>query len=493
MHTMNFRVPAGVSETLAPDLLASSIGGGHDRAPTHTQSRLDGDLLRLSRELNESGPAYIPWDVPRAGRLMNTTTTLTLREKPYHLVAELARGKINQVRNQYAEWLGNGLVTSPEVEELLRRATHEFGECLLDMPTAAADRRGVEAVGLAFDAGSILTRKYEDQVFRLRHQRQPKFDTALGVGISGALPAGLDEAYRLSFNSVRIPLTWRSIEPTESGYQWGEADAAFAWATQRNLRVIAGPLIDFGDGLPDYARRLAHDPVAFKSLMCDYVETAISRYRGKVARWTVSSGANGSSLSGLSEEDLIRLTAMAADAAWQIDANLPLAFGVSQPWGDYLSRPNHEYSPFVYADTLMRAGLPFAGIDLEWFFGSGPRGSYCRDELEATRNLDLFGLLGVPIQVNLAYPSASIPDANAGNEQIAARGSWRGFSPAIQAEWLEAFATAAACKTFVSGVFWDHLLDAAPHRIPNAGLVDAAGKIKPAFDVARLLREAHLR
>jgi hypothetical protein len=495
MHTMSFRVPAGLPEPVAEDLLRSAIAGGHDRAPTSTRCELDSDILKLSREIHESGPAYIPWQIPGHGRLITPTTTLMFRERPYHLTAELARGKLNQVRNQYAEWVGGGLVASPEIEALLQRTTHLFGEALLDMPAPAADRRADESLALGFEAADLLVRKYQDQVFRLRHQRQAKFDTAIGCGISAPPPRGIDDVCRLAFNAVCVPLTWRQIEPTEAGYQWAEADAAIAWANDRNLRVFAGPLVDFGEtGLPDYVRRLADDPVALKSLMQDYVETVVNRYRGKVSRWLVTSGANGSDVAGLSEEDLIRLTAMAADAAWQIDSNLQLAFGVSQPFGDYLGGAGYEYSPFVYADTLMRAGLPFAGIDVEWDFGTGPRGTYCRDVLEGSRLLDLYGLLGVPIQVNLCYPSSAEPDPLAYSEEtVSNSGCWRDFTPASQAEWATTFGTLAACKTYVSGVFWEHLTDATSHRLPHCGLVDASGSIKPAFDRLRLIREVHLK
>ena len=44
----------------------------------------------------------------------------------------------------------------------------------------------------------------------------------------------------------------------------------------------------------------------------------------------------------------------------------------------------------------------------------------------------------------------------------------------------------------MTGVFWDHFADADPHRYPNAGLVDAAGRIKPAMDVLRQIRDKHL-
>jgi hypothetical protein len=495
MHTMSFRVPAGLPEPIAADLLRSSIAGGHDRAPTATQSELCDGFLILGREINESGPAYIPWPVPRAGRLITPTTTLMFRDRPYHLAAELARGKINQVRNQYADWLGGGLMQSEDVEFHLGRATRAFSAALLEGGTPDGDLRANDALAAAFEAADSVMQRYQEQVFRLRHQRQLKLDTALGCRIAAPPARGLDDVFRLSFNTACVPLTWRMMEPTESDYKWAEADAAIAWALDRNLRVFAGPLIDFSEaGLPDYVRRLGSDPVTLKSLMCDYVETVANRYRGKVSRWLITTGASGSTGIGLSEEDLIRLTAMAADAAWQIDSNLQLAFGISQPWGDYLAGGGHEYSPFVYADTLLRAGLPFCGIDLEWFFGTSPRGTYCRDVLEASRLLDLFGLLGVQVQVSMSYPSSVQSAAKAHAAEIVAdAGVWRDFTPLVQADWAEEFASLAVCKSFVSGVTWEHLSDADPHRFPNAGLVDALGAIKPAFDRLRSLREAHLK
>jgi Glycosyl hydrolase family 10 len=496
MHTMTFRVPAGLPPSLPDDLLRSSVAGGHDRAPTPTRCELRDGHLVLTRDIAESGPAYIPWEIAGLGRVVNTTTTLMFRDRPYDLPVELARGKVNQVRNQYSDWVGGGLTPASEIDLLLDRATRAFGEALLDAATAAGDRKADEALAAAFEAAGLLVRRYEDQVFRLRHQRQPKFDTALGCRL-GAVPAkGLDDVFRLAFNAACLPLTWRATEPAESGYRWAEADAAVAWALDRNLRVFAGPLIDFSAaGLPDYVLRQEADPVLLKSLMCDYVETVVGRYRGKVSRWLITTGANGSNVLGLSEEDLIRLTAMAADAAWQIDPNLQVVFGLSRPWGDYLADAGgFEYSPFVFADTLLRAGLPFAGIEVEWFLGTSPRGSYCRDLLDASRTLDLFGLLGVPVQVSLAYPSAPGPDSAAEpGENAVGAGRWGDFSPEGQAAWAEAFASLAVCKSYVSGVFWDHLTDAEPHRVPHGGLVDATGSLKPAFDQLRAIREAHLK
>jgi hypothetical protein len=188
------------------------------------------------------------------------------------------------------------------------------------------------------------------------------------------------------------------------------------------------------------------------------------------------------------------LTARLAEAAWQIDPELELVIGVSQPWGEYMARAEHTYSPFVFADTLIRAGLKLAALDVEWVMGVTPRGSYCRDLLEASRVLDMYAMLGCPLQVTLGYPSSTAADSVAEAALSVGAGHWLdGYTLEAQAGWAADFAALAASKPFVRSVFWCHLNDAEAHQFPNCGLLDSSGKAKPALGRLRELREAHLR
>ena len=126
--------------------------------------------------------------------------------------------------------------------------------------------------------------------------------------------------------------------------------------------------------------------------------------------------------------------------------------------------------------------------------GVRPRGSYCRDLLEASRLIDLYSLLGVPLHVTLGYPSSSGRDAQASRDLTTGAGHWRdGFTPDAQADWAEAFARLALCKPSVKAVSWTHLDDREPHLFPACGLVDAQGKVKPAMDRLANLRSEHLK
>jgi hypothetical protein len=151
------------------------------------------------------------------------------------------------------------------------------------------------------------------------------------------------------------------------------------------------------------------------------------------------------------------------------------------------------YSPFVFADTIIRTGLNLAALDVEVVMGVTPRGSYCRDRLDTSRLFDLYSLLGVPLRVTLGYPSAGGVDADADPEMRVDAGRWReGFSVPVQADWAAAFAALAVAKPYVQGVTWCHFGDAEPHQFPHSGLVDAQGNVKPALERLRELRERHL-
>ena len=125
--------------------------------------------------------------------------------------------------------------------------------------------------------------------------------------------------------------------------------------------------------------------------------------------------------------------------------------------------------------------------------GVTPRGSYCRDLLDASRLLDSYALLGTPLQVTLGYPSSDRADALAEPSLKVAGGSWLGGITADgQADWAADFLALALCKPFVRGITWAHLIDAEAHQFPNCGLIDSAGQVKEVLAELRHQRQEHL-
>src|SRR4051794_10063933 len=112
MGTMTFQLPAGLPRDAARELERTCMAGGPDNMPWPTEVHFHGGQMRVRRAVDESGYLVAPWpieDVVSAGhgalrQLMGTSATLMERPTPYQLVVELARGKINQVRCQAADW-----------------------------------------------------------------------------------------------------------------------------------------------------------------------------------------------------------------------------------------------------------------------------------------------------------------------------------------------------------------------------------------------------
>ena len=79
-------------------------------------------MLLLEREVSESANVHVPWWVEGHGLLALSTGTLMEQPTPYLLPVELARGTVNQLRNQLFEWQTIGLAVPPGVATKLTEA-----------------------------------------------------------------------------------------------------------------------------------------------------------------------------------------------------------------------------------------------------------------------------------------------------------------------------------------------------------------------------------
>ena len=189
-----------------------------------------------------------------------------------------------------------------------------------------------------------------------------------------------------TFNTVHLPLAWHLVEAEEATYNWLPHDAMLTWAEANGLPVVAGPLIDFSSlQLPPWLWLWERDLSNMAGFMCKFVEAAVRRYRHRIRHWQLTAASNSASVLSLTEDELLGLTYRMAETVRQIDPTLEIVVGVAQPWGEYMATVERTHSPFVFADTLIRSGMNVAALDVELVMGSEPRGSYCRDLLEASR------------------------------------------------------------------------------------------------------------
>ena len=493
MWPMTFQLPPSLPHEVAQQLQWSCLAGGPDNMPWPTDlSRHDG-ILTLARQTEESGHLVAPWPIDGAGQLMGTSATLMTRQQPYQLIVELARGKVNQVRCQAADWQAGGLALPADLAQRIRQATLTFGRAVCSANPSETIALCNQALTEAYQAAEGLVSVYVAQVFRIRHQRQDRLALCCRLG-SSVLDEKLGPAYVSAFNRAVLPLSWHQVESEETVYNWHESDQLLAWAEENGLDVSAGPLVDFSSSqLPAWLWLWEQEIPMIATFMVRFVEAAVRRYRSRIRRWQLTAASNWAHVLGLSEDNLMELTYRLVEAARSIDPALEVVVGVSQPWGEYMAVAEHTYSPFIFADNLIRTGLKLSGLNLELAMGVKGRGSYCRDMLETSGLLDLYALLGVPLQVTLSYPASAKIDADCDPEMSADAGWWRsGYSPDSQAEWASAFAELALCKPFVHSVKWAHFCDREPHQFPNGGLVDHAGEPRPVLEALRQLRERHV-
>ncbi|MFW6125048.1 MAG: endo-1,4-beta-xylanase [Pirellulales bacterium] len=470
---------------------------GPDRVPWPSEIVVEDGQIVCRHRLEQSGAFYLPWPVSGHGRPVLGTATLMERDQPYHLQVELARGKVNQLRNQLAEWKAIGLAVDSHIAALVTEAQHRLAVAAVkqDEP-AQAGVEAEEALTAALQAADALVAAYCEQALAVRHRQYAQFGSLLSCWLSGEPPdAAGNGLFLRSFNSAGVPFNWRLIEPAEGNYRWDTCDAQVNWCLENRLAVRGGPLLCLSpDWLPDWLWLWEGDFPNVLQFVSDIIETVVARYQGKIRLWETSARANSADVLGLSEEQLLRLTVRALEVARQIDPDGQYTIRIDQPWGCYLARARRQLSPLHFADALIRADLGVAGVNLEINMGYRPGGTAPRDLMEISRLIDLWTFLGVPLQVTLGFPSSAGPDPGATKQATCPPGVWpREWDEQAQAQWVRKCVALLLAKPGVQAVGWCHFSDAQWHEWPHAGLVRPDGSPKPALEEFARLRAAHVR
>jgi hypothetical protein len=467
---------------------------GMDQIPWPCRSRLQDGRLTIDRNVTESGKFHIPFQVEGRGELMLATGTLMQRDRPYLLEIELARGKLNQVRNQLADWQGMGLTVPPAVEAALRKALAEFSVASTspEDPARAAEcaRR---AIALGVEAGELLAETYIEQAVAMRTRFSPQLPTLVATKLDHRLlpPAAMAHLQQ-TFNALNVPLVWRELETKEGEYRWPIYDKQIEWCHEQSVKVFGGPLLLLTDrGVPDWLCLWEGEFEQLLSLAADYVATVIHRYRGKVALWKCAARVNVAEVLSLQEEQKLQLAVRAIEVARQCDPTTPAIICFDQPWGEYLRHSESDLSPLHFADALVRAGLQLSGIGLEINVGYLPDGSTPRDRLDMSKMLDLWSYLGLPLHITLTVPSSEAMDPKSHSHSAPPPGASH-WTPESQAAWVKRYLPLLMAKAYVHSITWNQLSDAEPHEYPHGGLFDATSVAKPTFTALASLRKKYL-
>lgn len=469
---------------------------GPDLIPWQRRVQFQGNELLIERGMSDSGQLCIPWQVGDDGMLTLSTASLMERPSPYHLAVELARGKLNQVRNQLADWQTNGLEVPQTVEERLHESLGHFVWAASSLhDTQMAAERADAAIAAAQQASELLCDAFCEQALASRHRQSPKLGTFFGIKLGDSeLDDNTARRIRAAFNTAMITFNWRQVEPSAGHCDWSVYDRQVEWCQSQGIKICGGPLLELDDrSLPDWLCLWEGDLDSLGDFITDHVKATVERYRGKVSLWECAARVNVGEALSLREEDKLRLTVTAVEAVRAVDPKTPLTVRFDQPWAEYLARTDLDLSPLHFADALTRAEIGVTGLGLEINLGYQPGGTLPRDRLALNRLLDLWSCLALPLYVTLAVPSSSDADPQAtSHSHPIAEICTGGWTPASQQAWVERLAPFIISKSAVHGLIWSQLHDAQPHDLPHAGLIDVGGQAKPVMHTLAALRRQHL-
>ncbi len=458
---------------------------------------VDRDLSReftLERTEDESGNLYIPWRVDGFGELTLATASLMEREKHYLLDLELARGVVNRLRNQVADWEAAGLQLPDDFRADVGRASAALIEAVVGQ---SDDHQRLEsstnAIKLGLEAGARLATLYTSQAFAARHEQVSRLPTMLGAVLGPEVPANrIANSYLDAANSAAVSVRWRDLEPSAGKFEWDALDAQVAWCQQHNLRVIAGPLLQIDtEHLPEWLALWADDFEQLQSYIRQFIQAVVQRYRGRVQVWNCAARMNVGGTISLTEEQTLRLVVAAIEEVRREDPSSPAIISVDRPWAEYLAADDTDLSPLHFGDSLVRAELGVAGIGLELNLGYWPGGTLPRDVLAISQQIDRWSVLGLPLVVYLTIPSGC-EGGDPSSKFQTLPGFAGGAGPESQQELAEQLLSLLIAKPFVQGVIWNQLSDEAPCEFAHGGMFDGQGLAKPVLATIASLRKQHL-
>lgn len=465
MGAMRFKMhPVAHLEGLPPHAHMT----GFDGRTFPMRLELDGETLVCTRQQSDSGRLHVLWPTQTAGPVMLSTASLRERTDPYVLAVEVARGSICDLRNQAGAWEVAGLRVPAEFEEPIKAAHNAFRKAVMLQQSSVEEcsQHAWEAIEHAVKAGRILTRTYVHQRMVFRQSRSQSLPVSLGCGTGPVIPDAVDQKRFTSvFNSAMIPIQWRNVEPVEGTYAWDDLDSVVDWCGSQRLFVVAGPLLDLSPGgMPNWLETWQHDFLNLQSFVADFVETAVSRYVGRVRHWEILANANTGGALNLTEENRLSLAARSLEIARQVDDEIQLSLMIGQPFGEYMTAGQHRLAPLQFVDALARSGIGLSEAHLDLRIGEVGGCSLPRHLLQFSRLMDQWSCLGLPLSVTLSF---------VGSHQAEAK----------QKALLKRYVPLLMAKDSVVGIYWGCLRDAngTPHN--GCGLIRNDGSERDTFSV----------
>lgn len=450
--------------------IACAYWVGQGRFISPVQGRIEDGVFTIDQVPRCGQHLYIPWTIDGIGEVFVRSSQVMQRDEPYRLTTELARGELTQARDLLASCQSAGVPIANRIEEELKAACCSLLQSVRMENAEQADQLSLQVLKRAVQICNELT---------IASCRQSTKVCPIGVGLGNS--GGQDLPVDL-FDHFSIPISWKHLEPEQGQYKWTQLDRLISECRRNKRAFTVGPLVGlYPECLPDWLQAWADDADLVATLMSNFIETVMHRYRTKVRSWEITGGVNADNLLDLGEEKTRSILEQLLRVAHELDPNAELVLTVDQPWGDFLVEGDRCYTPYCMMDCLMRSAAPIRALNIEVAMGfPSCRGN--RTLLDFSRMLDRYSKLEIPLRVRLFFPS------EAQWQCMGAPGTGSNITEKHQADWLHQHIVVAQSKTAVEQVTWGRLQDdPADIRFPHSGLIAADGRLKPAFEHLRSL------
>jgi hypothetical protein len=411
--------------------------------------------------------------------MLLSTGTLPVRESPYDLIMELARGTLNRLRNQISIWQEGGLTIAETIVDKVACSIHLLGQAIMSEDKADQDIRASESIELAMDAIFELSDAFSSQISKYRREN----DELTNFWVSNSAGAGgqfLPSTQHPNFDLVRVGN--HVLETLDEPVSIDEV----------GKRIIVGPWLDASAGGMPESLQACVDHATRRDVLLKQCRNRLETLPEKASLIHLVSGLNGIGHRHLSYPQQLQLT---IDLLQQVDESLnelPVMVSFDFPWAERLASAVGGIHPLQIADSLLRQGVRISFFGLEINLDYWPGGSVIRDPLQWIDMIDSWAQLDLPLILCLRIPSGSGPEPPESSAQSVDRLVNRQQSNVTERQRLEFLKTVLpmmVARPAVHGIIWQQWQDVDDRRFPHAGIIDASGNPKPIAEVLQVLRQ----
>lgn len=447
-----------------------------DDLPSPGDVKVEPGHIVCTKRGNHAVGLCLLYDAGPMGRMMLQTSLLPDREAPYVLSVELARHRIKLFITKSEEWQMFDLSDGHPAMQQWEEARRLFSQAVVCDEPREADQMARQSLERGIEATERLALAHAQILLHRRFASRRAPSSTLGIRIAPSQNGTqMRELIARDFDVLVLPLRWRDLEVQEGQYNWEPIDRWMQWAKESGKPIVAGPLLDFSkSALPDWMYVWQHDYDTCRDLAYDHVERVVQRYRQYVSIWNLATGINVNSNFSFTHDQMVDLVRMAGLLVRQANRKARVMVELTEPFGEYGAAQSDAMQPLQFVDRLVQEGIRLDAVGVQLLFGQQSDGRATRDLMQISSMLDRFFVLELPVFVS----ALSVP-----SETTDPEGGWwhEKWSPQGQSEWISKVFAMAMSKPYVESMFWSDLIDNARALVISGGLVNEAGKGKPAL------------